>query len=255
MPFVLRPSVSPAPGAPAADVEQGGRRDVAAVVAPLAAPLKGGDSHLHHHEEEHHHHQAPTTPPSSIANPAPLGLLAFGVTTCLLMFRTAKWVETEHLGLVVAFAFFLGGAGQVVAGFCDLLRGDAFGGTAFSLYGAFWLGWGLLNVLSIQAGPQVFAPPAAFKVGETLFLSLFALLTALLFVPTMRKSAGLMYVFASLATTFALLAGGVWSAACNVAAGYVGLLCGAGAIALAFATLYKETLGLESFLTRPVRLL
>jgi uncharacterized protein len=284
---ILRPQVSPVPPASAApdaprrgaeaeeaDMEAGQRprRDVAAVVVPL--PPKATAA-LHHHHHHHHDDLLPTScgaspppsltaaaptrgplaPSSTIANPAPLGLLAFGVTTCLLCARTASWAEQAHLGLVVAFAFFLGGFGQVLAGIMDLLRGDAFGGTAFSLYGSFWLAWGLLNVLSIEKGPQIFSPPSAFKIGETLFLSLFALLTALLFVPTMRKSRGLMYVFASLAVTFALLAGGVWNAACNVAAGYAGLLCGSGAIVLAFCTLYKETLGWETFVTRPVRLL
>lgn len=198
----------------------------------------------------------PSTLPSrmSIANPAPLGLLAFGVTTCLLMFRSAGWAEARQVGLVVCFAFALGGLGQLIAGVADLLRGDAFGGTAFSLYGSFWLGWGLLQVLAGQeVGPV--QSPSAFRVGETLFLSAFAVLTAALFVPTMRKSVGLMYVFATLTLTFALLAGGLWSAPCALAAGYVGFFCGVGAIAVAFATLYKETLGWESRLIRPIRLI
>jgi succinate-acetate transporter protein len=251
LPFVLRPPVLPVTMSEASD-EEHEHGHVAAVVAPTAAagPLKATAAPS----------SSPPLPParapaSSIANPAPLGLLAFGVTTCLLMFRAAGWAEAPHVGLVICFAFFLGGTMQVLAGVCDLLRGDAFGGTAFSLYGAFWLGWGLLQVLSTAAGPQTLEPASAFKVGETLFLALFALLTALLFVPTMRKSLGLMYVFASLALTFALLAGGVWSAACGLAAGYVGFFCGVGAITVAFATLYKETLGWEPRLIRPVRLI
>jgi uncharacterized protein len=190
----------------------------------------------------------------SIANPAPLGLLAFGVTTCLLMFRSAGWAEAGQVGLAVCFGFALGGLGQLIAGVADLLRGDAFGGTAFSLYGSFWVGWSLLQVLAGQGVGPV-QSPSAFRIGETLFLSAFAALTAALFVPTMRKSAGLMYVFATLMLTFALLAGGLWSAPCALAAGYVGFFCGVGAIAVAFATLYKETLGWESRLIQPIRLI
>jgi succinate-acetate transporter protein len=207
-----------------------------------------------------HAASAPATPKpplSSIAianaKPAPRGLLAFGVTTCLLMFRTAGWAEQAHVGLVLCYAFSLGGLCQLIAGVCDLFRGDVFGGTAFSLYGAFWVGWGLLQLWAGQEqGPVRSA--SAFRVGETLFLGVFALLTAGLLVPTLRRSAGLVYVFASLTATFALLAGGVWSAPCATAAGYVGLLCGAGAIAVAFATLYKETLGWDCRLVRPIRL-
>lgn len=245
LPFISRPPILPVTMSEASSDDDDRRPHAAAVVsspppsAKAAAPTAA----------------TPTALSAAPANPAPLGLLAFGVTTCLLMFRATGWAESPHIGLVICYAFFLGGAMQVVAGGFDLARGDVFGGTAFSLYGSFWLGWGLLQVLSAKNGPQTLEAAGAFRVGETLFLSLFALLTALLFVPTLRKSLGLMYVFATLAVTFALLAGGLWSAPCALAAGYVGLFCGCGAIAVAFMTLYKETLGWESRLIRPVRLI
>lgn len=268
LPFILRPPASP--------------------VLPVTAPAAPGD-HDNDNDSTHSHDaihavavavdlppppkQAPRSPPptttpppaaaarpplptaSGLANPAPLGLIAFGVTTCLLMFRTAGWVEGGHVGLVIAFAIALGGLMQMLAGVVDFVRGDAFGASAFSLYGAFWIAWALLQVMSSPRGPALLDPPSAFRTGETLFLSLFAVLTAGLFVPTMRKSIGLMYVFASLALTFALLAGGVWSPACSLAAGYVGFACGVGAIVTAFATLYKETLGWNPRWIRPIRLI
>lgn len=70
---------------------------------------------------------------------------------------------------------------------------------------------------------------------------------------TLRKNGGLITIFSTLVITFALLAGGVHSAQCNQAAGYVGFLCGTSAIYTAFAMLYKEELGIMLPGMTPVR--
>jgi succinate-acetate transporter protein len=96
---------------------------------------------------------------------------------------------------------------------------------------------------------------AHFRVGETLVMALWGLLTTLFFVPTLRKNGALMTVFGSLALTFFLLAGGQWSPAVMKAAGYVGAFCGSSAIYLAIAEIYQEALGLTLPGLRPIHLL
>lgn len=185
---------------------------------------------------------------SGIANPAPLGLLCFGMTTVMLMFVTTKWVEGAALNAVITYACFYGGFGQMVAGVFEMIKGNTFAATAFFSYGAFWMAFFTLNLLAKQSAgmptPAV-TGAATFQVGETLIMALWGVFTFGFFVPTLRKNGCLMTVFGTLTVTFFLLAGGQWSAACGKAAGYVGFVCGASAIYTAFAELWQENLGIQ----------
>ena len=168
------------------------------------------------------------------------------------MFVTTHWAETAFANNVLCYAVFYGGLAQMVAGVLELLKGNTFAGTAFFSYGAFWLAFALLKVL-VATDPAHFSGSASFPVGETLFLAAWGALTSAFFVVTLRKNGALMFVFASLAATFFLLAGGVWSPAVNTAGGYVGFVCGCSAIYTAIAEIYHETLGLNMPGLRPVR--
>lgn len=193
--------------------------------------------------------------PKGIGNPAPLGLLCFGMTTVMLMFVTTEWAEAPTIGAVITYAVFYGGFGQMVAGVFELVKGNTFAGTAFFSYGAFWCAFFLLKFLvKTNAGlaAPAFTGAASFKVGETLVMVLWGLFTAGFFVPTLRKNGALMTVFGSLTLTFFLLAGGQWSKTCEKAAGYVGFGCGCSAIYTAFAELYQENLGITPPGLRPV---
>lgn len=110
---------------------------------------------------------------------------------------------------------------------------------------AFFLG-------KLLAAQKLAAASSEFKVAETLFLCLWGVFTSLFFIPTLRKNLCLMTVFGSLATTFFLLAGGVWSTRCNMAAGYVGFVCGCSAIYTAFAEIWEENLKINMPGLRPV---
>ncbi|KAF8063821.1 satP [Scenedesmus sp. PABB004] len=195
-------------------------------------------------------------PACCLANPAPLGLLCFGMTTAMLMFVDAEWAERAAISSVITYACFYGGFGQMVAGVFELIKGNTFAGTAFFSYGAFWLAFFTLNLLARSHAadpvPPFLAPPA-FRVGQTLIFALWGFFTLGFFVPTLRKNGCLMTVFGSLTLTFFLLAGAQWSHACALAAGYVGFACGLSAIYTAFAELWHESLGVMAPGLRPVR--
>lgn len=135
----------------------------------------------------------------------------------------------------------------------QLLKGNSFAGTAFFSYGSFWIAWAFLQTMIKLHAPMGFAVDAGFKVGQCLMLAAWGCFTFLFFVPTLRKNTCLNVVFGSLALTFWLLAGGVYNATANQAAGYVGAICGLSAIYTAFAEIYQEHLGINMPGLAPVR--
>ncbi|EFJ47541.1 hypothetical protein VOLCADRAFT_91961 [Volvox carteri f. nagariensis] len=113
------------------------------------------------------------------------------------------------------------------------------------------LRWFLLELLMKQY-------PSVYKtalMGKTLWCGLWAFLTAGFFVVMLRKNGCLMTIFSTLVITFSLLAGGVWSESCELAAGYFGFFCGASAIYAAFTFLFKIELGIVLPGARPVNYL
>ncbi|KAK9820145.1 hypothetical protein WJX72_006643 [[Myrmecia] bisecta] len=154
-------------------------------------------------------------------NPVPLGLYAFGLTTMLLQGVTTGMTEPATSNLAAAFALFFGGLVQLLAGMWEFKRNAVFGATAFSSYGGFWLSYGLYSILA-TAG--IFAAPA--PEGLQMMLSLWGILTFILFICTIALSRALQVLFLSLAATFFLLAGGVKNHTCDQVAGGVGLWVG-----------------------------
>uniref|UniRef100_A0A0G4HH76 Uncharacterized protein n=1 Tax=Chromera velia CCMP2878 TaxID=1169474 RepID=A0A0G4HH76_9ALVE len=159
--------------------------------------------------------------PVRMANPGPIGLFAFGITTVLLMM-----VETEASAkaleyLVFAYAMFHGGMLQVIVGFVEVFRNNLFGAVAFSAYGAFWLGWGLYHIL-VEA--EVL-PGDKFPVGKCIYLSVWGVFTCILFVQTLFINRCLQWIFGTLTVAFFLLAGGVYSREARIAGGAVGIVC------------------------------
>jgi succinate-acetate transporter protein len=133
-----------------------------------------------------------------IANPGPLGLSAFALTTFVLSSVNAGWFPGAT-SIVIALALFYGGIAQLCAGMWEFKTGNTFGATAFSSYGAFWLslGFTLLPGSGILASIGKTAPQALglFLLGWTIF-------TAIMFIGTLRSNAALIAVFAVLALTF-----------------------------------------------------
>jgi succinate-acetate transporter protein len=131
-----------------------------------------------------------------MANPAAVGLGAFGATTLLLQFHNLGFVST---GTVMWLAFFFGGLAQLVAGFQEFRTGNSFGFAAFTTYGSFWIALGGIW-LNAQLG---FAQISATDVGW--FLVIFTLLTGIYFIGSLKQNSALAWVFLTLFIGFILL--------------------------------------------------
>jgi succinate-acetate transporter protein len=172
------------------------------------------------------------------ANPAPLGLLGFGLTTVLLNLHNAGFFALDSM--ILAMGIFYGGIAQIIAGIMEWKKNNTFGTTAFTSYGLFWLSLAGLLIL-----PQVGLAKAADPTAMGYYLFLWGIFTAVLFVATLRLNGILQFVFASLALLFFLLAIGDWtgSAVIKTIAGYEGVICGASAIYAGFAQVLNEVYG------------
>jgi len=172
------------------------------------------------------------------ANPAPLGLMGFGMTTVLLNFHNAGIFELGSM--ILAMGFFYGGLAQIIAGLMEWKKGNTFATTAFTSYGFFWLSLVLLVVMPKMG--LVEAPETAAMVA---YLTMWGVFTAVLFIATLRLNRALQVVFASLTILFFLLALGDYtnSSMIKTIAGYEGILCGFSAIYAALAQVLNEVYG------------
>jgi uncharacterized protein len=169
------------------------------------------------------------------ANPAPLGLTAFGMTTVLLNLHNAGFFELGSM--ILAMGIFYGGLAQVVAGIMEWKKNNTFGTTAFLSYGFFWLTLVALIVL-----PKLGLADAASKDAMAAYLLMWGLFTAVMFVGTLRANRALQFVFGSLTILFVLLALGeaTGNGTITMFAGYEGLLCGFSAIYAGLAQVLNE---------------
>ncbi len=174
------------------------------------------------------------------ANPAPLGLLGFGMTTVLLNIHNAGLFPINSM--ILAMGIFYGGLGQVIAGIMEWKKNNTFGTTAFTSYGLFWLSFVGLSVM-----PQLGWAEQSSSTAMGFYLFMWGLFTLGLFLGTLRISKALQVVFASLTALFWLLALGNFSGNGNILvfAGYVGIFCGSSAIYTALAQVLNELYGKE----------
>jgi uncharacterized protein len=172
------------------------------------------------------------------ANPAPLGLFGFGMTTILLNLHNAGFFELDSM--ILAMGIFYGGLAQIVAGILEAKKSNTFGLTAFTSYGFFWLSLVALIVL-----PKLGWIPAASNAGMIVYLIMWGIFTALLFIGTLRISKALQFVFASLTLLFFLLALGDATGNTTIKhlTGFEGIICGASAMYAGVANLLNEMYG------------
>ena len=173
-------------------------------------------------------------------NPAPLGLLAFGMTTLLFNFHNAGFYPMDSM--ILAMGLFYGGLAQILVGIMEWKRGDTFGVTAFTSYGFFWLSLvGLILLPKMTPGVQ---PPQADP-AMALFLLTWGVFTLVLFVATLKMSRALQIVFASLAVLFLFL--GIGDATASITmkklAGWMGVFCGCWAMYTGLAMVMNEVYG------------
>ncbi len=183
----------------------------------------------------------PTTPvgyKDGIANPAPLGLCAFGMTTVLLNLANAGFIELSSM--ILAMGIFYGGLAQVIAGVIEAKKNNTFGLTAFTSYGFFWLS--LVGLILMGKWGWFDAPKDNAMVG---YLGIWGLFTFLLFFGTLKLNRALQFVFASLTILFVLLAAGHATGSTTIKhlAGYEGIICGLSAIYTGVANLLNEVYG------------
>lgn len=172
------------------------------------------------------------------ANPAPLGLCAFGLTTILLNIHNAGVYPLD--AMILAMGIFYGGLAQVLAGTMEWRKGNSFGTTAFTSYGFFWLSLGGILIM-----PALGLGEAPGPVAMGTYLGIWGLFTAVLFVGTLRISRGLQAVFLTLTVLFLLLAAADFSGneVLLRIAGIEGVLCGATAVYVGLGQLLNEVYG------------
>jgi succinate-acetate transporter protein len=174
-----------------------------------------------------------------IADPGPLGLGAFALTTFLLSMFNAELVRGSGLPVVFGVALMYGGIAQVLAGMWEFRAGNTFGATAFTSYGAFWLSfWALVQ---FYAGGITEAGAAGKAIG--LYLIAWGIFSLYMFIATFRINVGLVVVFGLLVITFMLLGIGDAGAHANMHkwGGYFGLATAAAAWYCSFAGVLNST--------------
>jgi succinate-acetate transporter protein len=192
---------------------------------------------------------APATP--VVADPAPLGLAGFALTTVLLSAFNAGLINNGKVApgslIFVGMALAYGGLGQFMAGMWEFRNRNTFGATAFSSFGAFWIGVGALFVFDVVGRPVV-----AFWAGDGViwFLFCWAVFTTYMWVASFRVSGAVMLVFLLLALTFWALwigalqgTGGAPGKGFTQIGGYLGLATAIVAFYTSFAGVVNSTFG------------
>ena len=185
-----------------------------------------------------------------IADPGPLGLAAFALTTFVLSMFNSGLVSDKGEPIVFALALTYGGIAQFVAGLWEFRTGNTFGAVAFCSYGAFWLSFWAFTMFYADKIP---AADAGHAVG--LYLIAWGIFTAYMFVASLRTTAAIAAVFILLAVTFIVL--GIGDAGGNSSitklGGWIGLATAVVAWYASFAEVTNATWGRTVFPTRPLR--
>lgn len=187
--------------------------------------------------------EAATAFSGSIADPGPLGLAAFALTTFILSAVNAGWIHKGTEPVVFGLALMYGGLAQLLAGMWEFKKGNTFGATAFCSYGAFWLSfWAFVQFYSGKV------PAADANQAVGIFLLAWGIFTAYMLIASLRTTAAVAVVFALLTVTFFLLAFGKFNGAApgdglTGLGGWFGLLTAAAAWYTSFAGVANSTFG------------
>jgi uncharacterized protein len=175
-----------------------------------------------------------------LANPAPLGLMGFGMTTVLLNIHNAGFLPVSSM--ILAMGIFYGGIAQVIAGILEFKKGNTFGLTAFTSYGFFWISLVALWIIPDMGYGKGIKPD---ETAMGFYLLLWGIFTFFMWLGTFGKSKVLQFVFLSLWILFFLLTLRDWTGSVIIGtiAGWEGIICGSSAIYLAMAEVLEETRG------------
>jgi len=180
-------------------------------------------------------HLGPVEVTDKTSNPAPLGLMGFGMTTVLLNMANAGWFPVDTL--ILSMGIFYGGIAQIIAGIMEWKKGNTFGTTAFTSYGLFWLT--LVFLLLIPKFGWWDGPKTPSLIA---YFFMWGLFTFYMFIGTLRLNRALQVVFLTLTILFWLLAIRDYTGSATIATvtGYEGILCGFTAIYAAAAQVLNE---------------
>jgi len=170
------------------------------------------------------------------ANPAPIGLLGFGMTTVLLNIHNAGFIELGSM--ILGMGIFYGGLAQVIAGIMEWKKGNTFASTAFTSYGFFWLS--LVGLLVMPKAGWWDKAPESAEIAT--YLLMWGIFTFVMFIASLKLSRSLQFIFGSLTILFFLLAIGDYtgSSMLKTIAGYEGIICGGSAIYTGLAQVLNE---------------
>jgi uncharacterized protein len=172
----------------------------------------------------------PAAPALAVADPAPLGLAGFALTTFLLSAANAKWMSSATGDAWLGYAFAYGGLAQLLAGMWEFRNRNVFGATAFGTYGSFWIGLGLWVLLVARHAPPAGMTATAYgaATGKDLawILLAFAIFNTYMLICSMQLNVAIFGVFLTLEATEILLFIGGFAANANIIkiGGFVGVL-------------------------------
>jgi succinate-acetate transporter protein len=179
-----------------------------------------------------------------LANPAPLGLLGFGLTTVLLNLHNAGLFTLDTMILAMGLAY--GGLAQVIVGIMEFKKGNTFGTVAFTSYGLFW--WSLVLLLVLPNTTIFTGLNVPTDTAMAAYFFMWGLFTFTMFFGTLKTNRALQFVFMSLAILFFLLVARELTGnmvlydfiTLNTIVGIEGVICGLSAVYLAFAEVLNE---------------
>jgi succinate-acetate transporter protein len=182
-----------------------------------------------------------------LANPAPLGLLGFGLTTVLLNLHNAGLFTLDTMILAMGIAY--GGLAQIIVGTMEFKKGNTFGTVAFTSYGLFW--WSLVALLVLPKTTFFVGLNTPTETAMAAYFFMWGLFTFGMFMGTLKKNRALQFVFASLTVLFFLLVAReltgnpvlTGTITFNTIVGIEGVICGLSAVYLGIAEVLNETYG------------
>jgi succinate-acetate transporter protein len=175
---------------------------------------------------------------AKIANPAPLGLLGFGLTTVLLNLANAGAIPLNSVILAMGIAY--GGIAQIIVGAMEYKNGNTFGTVAFTSYGLFW--WSLV-IIFVMPQFSIFSAWAPTASSLAAYFIMWGIFTFAMFFGTLRANRALQVVFATLTILFFMLAIAQYAGSTLFThiTGIEGIICGSSAIYLAVAEILNES--------------
>jgi hypothetical protein len=192
----------------------------------------------------------PAAAAATIADPAPLGLAAFALTTFVLSMFNAGLVDAKGEPIVLGLALAYGGTAQLLAGMWEFRKGNTFGATAFSSYGAFWISFWAYVAFFAEKIPEANRGSAA-----GLYLIAWGIFTTYMWVASLRTTAAVNLVFLLLAITFFVLGIGdaIGNDTISKLGGWLGLATAVAAWYASFAGVTNFTFGREVLPVRPLQ--